>query len=141
MVLYAKDIVESDFISVNGNTNVLEAAKLMKQRKHGFVVIASEGKPVGIVTEWDLVSKIVADEKNPSSVLVKEIMSQNVMSVKTNDGIDYVSKLMAEKGIRRVLVLDKGEVIGFITAKTVLSRLEEYINSVSTQIARLNSPM
>ena len=141
MVLYAKDIVESDFISVSGDTNALEAAKLMKQRKHGFVIIASEGKPIGIVTEWDLVSRIVAEEKDPSSVLVKEIMSQNVMSVKANDGIDFVSKLMADKGIRRVLVIDKGKIIGVITAKTVLARLEDYINSVSTQIARLHSPI
>ncbi len=113
----------------------------MKQRKHGFVIIASEGKPIGIVTEWDLVSRIVAEEKDPSSVLVKEIMSQNVMSVKANDGIDFVSKLMADKGIRRVLVIDKGKIIGVITAKTVLARLEDYINSVSTQIARLHSPI
>jgi CBS domain-containing protein len=68
-------------------------------------------------------------------------MSPNVVSVKASDGIDFVSKLMAGKGIRRVLVMDKGKIIGVITAKTVLLRLEDYINSISTQIARLHSPM
>jgi CBS domain-containing protein len=141
MVLYAKDIVETDFLSMEGSANALEAAKLMKERKHGFVVIIAEGRPIGIATEWDYLSKIVAMGKSPDKVLLKDIMSQNVFSVKASDGIDYVSKLMAERGIRRVLVLDKDKVVGVITAKTVLARLEDYINSVSAQIARLNSPM
>ena len=141
MVLYAKDIVESDFISLSGNTSALEAAKHMKQKKHGFVLVTSDGAPIGIVTEWDLVSRILADEMSPSSITIKEIMSPNVVSVKASDGIDFVSKLMAGKGIRRVLVMDKGKIIGVITAKTVLLRLEDYINSISTQIARLHSPI
>ena len=141
MVLYAKDIVERDFISMSYDTNALEAAKIMKEKKHGFVIIISDGKPIGIATEWDYLSKIVATGMQPERVLLKDIMSQNVVSVKAGDGIDFVSKMMAEKGIRRVLVMDKEKLIGVITSKTVLSRLEDYINSVSAQIARLNSPM
>lgn len=141
MVLYAKDIVESDFISLGVEVTAFEAAKLMKERKHGFAILTSDGRPVGILTEWDLVSKIIADGKDPSRVKIKDIMSANVVSVKTNDGIDTISKLMTEKGIRRVLVMDKGKIIGVITSKTVLARLEEYINSISTQIARLHSPL
>ncbi|MHB1868772.1 MAG: CBS domain-containing protein [Nitrososphaerales archaeon] len=141
MVLYARDIVESDFISLPGDTNALDAAKIMKEKRHGFAIIIAEGKPVGIVTEWDYLSRIVAAEKSPASIMIKEIMSENVVSVKASDGIDYVSKLMADRGIRRVLVVDKGKIVGVITSKTVLSRLEDYINSISSQIARLNSPL
>ena len=141
MVLYAKDIVEPDFISLAGETNALDAAKIMKDKRHGFAIIIADGKPTGIVTEWDYLSKVVASEKNTASVTIKEIMSENVVSVKASDGIDFVAKLMADRGIRRVLVVDKGKIIGVITAKTVLSRLEDYINSISSQIARLNSPL
>ncbi|MDG6905800.1 MAG: CBS domain-containing protein [Nitrososphaerota archaeon] len=141
MVLYAKDIVEPDFIAVGEEISVFEAAKMMKQKKHGFVMLTSNGKPLGIVTEWDLVSKVVAEGKDPAVVQIKEIMSPNIVTVKANDGIDFVSKLMAERGIRRVLVMDKDRIVGVITSKTVLARLEEYINSISTQIARLHSPI
>ena len=141
MVLYAKDIVERDFISLSPDTNSLDAAKLMKEKHNGFVIVVSNGKSIGITTEWDFVSKIVALEKDPAKVKLAEVMSHNVFAVKANDGIDYVSKLMAERGIRRVLVLDGEKLLGVITTKTVLSRLEDYINSVSAQIARLNSPM
>ena len=141
MVLYAKDIVEGDFISLTPETNALDAAKIMKEKRRGFVIVVSGDKPFGIATEWDYLSKIVALERNPAKVNLGEIMSENVFTVKGSDGIDYVSKLMAERGIRRVLVVDDDKLLGVITSKTVLSRLEDYINSVSAQIARLNSPM
>jgi len=141
MVLYAKEIVEKDFISLGGDTNAFESAKLMKDRKHGFVIIVTgDGKPIGIVTEWDYISKVTTEGKNPASITLKEIMSVNLVTVDSGQGIDEVAQVMTEKGIRRVLVLHQGKVIGVITAKTVLATLKAYLDTVSTQIARLQGP-
>jgi len=141
MVLYAKDIVEPDFISLKGEVNALEAARMMKSKSHGFVIVESEDRrPKGIVTEWDYISKVVAEGKDPSKVSLAEIMSGNLLTVKASDGIDQVAHVMAERGVRRVLVLENGKILGAITAKTVLGRLQEYIDRISGQIARLNSP-
>jgi CBS domain-containing protein len=141
MVLFARDIVEKDFVSLGGDTDAFEAAKIMRDRKHGFVVIASgDGKPVGIVTEWDYVSKIAAEGRDPAKVMLKEVMSVNLVTVDAGWGIDQVSQFMSERRIRRVLVLHDGKVIGVITARTVMSTLKDYIDTVSTQIARLQSP-
>ncbi len=120
MVLFARDIVEPDFVSLPEDTDALEA---------------------GIVTEWDYLSKVVAENLVVSQVKLKELMSTSLVTVSADEGIDEVVKTMAEKGIRRVLVLDKGKVIGAITSRTVLRRLEEYIDKISTQIARLNQPL
>src|SRR6266550_2662410 len=103
MVLVAKDIVEKDFISLSRNTSALEAARQMKAKSHGFVIIASGG---GVP-----------------------------------EGIVQVAQIMTQKGIRRVLVISDHKVLGVITAKTMLSRLKEYIDRISSQIARLQSPM
>jgi len=139
-VLFAKDIVEPDFITLPGETSALQAAKLMAEKKHGYALVSQNGTPVGMVTEWDYLSKVVAADRRPADVLLREIMTQNLVTVQAGDGIDAVSKLMAEKGIRRVIVMDKGKILGIITSKTILSRLEEYVNRVSSQIARLQSP-
>ncbi|MEM0075803.1 MAG: CBS domain-containing protein [Conexivisphaerales archaeon] len=141
MVLYAKDIVDRDFIALPRSTTVLEAAKIMKEKRHGFVVITTEdGRPEGIVTEWDLVSKIIAEEKNPNEVRLEDIMTKEVISVKANDGIDYVAKVMTDKMIRRLLVLENDKVLGFITSRTIVKNLNEYVDRVSAQIARLQAP-
>ena len=132
--------MEKDFITLRDSTSALDAAKLMKEKKHGFALVSVDEKAKGIVTEWDYLSKIIANERSPATVLLKEIMSENLVTVAANDGIDSVSKLMAEKGIRRVVVMENDKILGVITSKTILLRLEEYVNRVSAQIARLQSP-
>ena len=141
MVLVAKDIVEKDFLSLPKSTSALEAARQMKARGNGFVIIASGIGPEGIVTEWDFLAKIMAEGKDPVGVKLGDIMTSNLVSVDGNEGIDQVAQIMTQKGIRRVLVISDHKVLGVITAKTMLSRLKEYIDRVSSQIARLQSPM
>jgi predicted transcriptional regulator len=141
MVLVAKDIVEKDFLSLPRSTSALEAARQMKTRSNGFVIIASGSGPEGIVTEWDFLAKIMAEGKDPAGVKLADIMTSNLVSVDANEGIDQVAQIMTQKGIRRVLVISDHKVLGVITAKTMLARLKEYIDRVSSQIARLQSPM
>jgi signal-transduction protein with cAMP-binding, CBS, and nucleotidyltransferase domain len=142
MVLVAKDIVEKEFLSLSIDTSALEAARHMKANGHGFAIIASSaGVPEGIVTEWDFLAKIMAEGKDPAGVKLSDIMTSNLVSVDGNEGIDQVAQIMAQKGVRRVLVISDHKVLGVITAKTMLSRLKEYVDRVSTQIARLQSPM
>jgi CBS domain-containing protein len=139
MVLVAKDILEKDFLSMPEDTTLYQATQQMKTSRHGFVIATdNKGKPVGIVTEWDIVSKVVAEGKDPKKVRLEELMTRDLITVDPQDGIDEVSQFMATKGIRRVLVVADGKVLGVITARTVLARLKEYVNKVSSQIARLN---
>ncbi len=142
MVLVAKDIVEKDFLSLQADTSALDAARQMKAKRHGFAIIASSsGSPEGIVTEWDYLSKVVAEGKDPARVRLAEIMTSSLVSVDAGEGLDQVAQLMAQKGIRRVLVLKDHTVLGVITASIMLSRLKEYIDRISSQIARLQGPM
>ena len=142
MVLVAKDIVEKEFLSLSRETTALEGARQMKVKRHGYAIIASStGSPEGIVTEWDYLSKIVAEGRDPSHVRLGEIMTSDLVSVDANVGLDQVAQLMTQKGIRRVLVLKDRKVIGVITAAIMLSRLKEYVDKVSSTIARLQSPM
>ena len=142
MVLVAKDIVEKDFLSLSRNTSAFEAARQMKAKGHGFVIIASDGGvPEGIVTEWDFLAKIMSEGKNPGDMKLVDMMTSNLVSVDGNEGIDQVAQVMTQRGIRRVLVITDHKVLGVITAKTMLSRLKEYVDRVSSQIARLQSPM
>ncbi len=139
--MVAKDIVQKDFLSLQPDTSALEAARQMKAKRHGFAIIASPSTgPVGIVTEWDYLSKVVAEAKDASQVKLADIMTRDLVGVDANDGLDQVAQLMAQRGIRRVLVLRNHDVIGVITASIMLCRLKEYIDRISTQIARLQAP-
>jgi IMP dehydrogenase len=140
LVLFAKDVAETVFLSLPRGTNALEAAKKMKETRQGFVIVTDGGAPEGIVTEWDYLSKVVAEGSDPAKVTLGDIMTPGLITVKGNDGLDSVAKTMTEQGVRRVLVLQDGKVLGVITSRTILARLEEYVNKVSTTIARLQAP-
>ena len=140
MVLYARDIVESDFLSLQPTATVLEGARSMKWSRHGFVVIGAPSSPVGIVTEWDVISKVVAEGKDPANVTLEEIMSGGLVFVEGDMPISAVSQLMTEKGVRRLLVKQEGKVVGAITAKTMMARLNEYVDKISAQIGSLQAP-
>ena len=142
MVLYAKDIVETDFLSLPPDTSVLQAAKAMATRHQGFAVVTTPDKgPVGIVTEWDVLAKVVAQARDPAHVHLAEIMTSALVSVDPNEGIDRVARLMAKDGTRRVIVVKNAKVLGVIRARTILARMRDYIDSVSAQIARSQLPL
>jgi len=137
MVLYAKDIVETEFLSLPPSTSVLDAAKIMARGHQGFVIVASPARgPVGIVTEWDVLAKVVTEGRDPAEVALGVIMSTKLVSVDPNEGVDRVAQLMADEGTRRVLVMKGSEVLGVIRVRTILARMRDYIDSVSAQIAR-----
>jgi len=142
MVLYARDIVETEFLSMPPNRSVLDAAKAMAARRHGFVIVMSpEGTPIGIVTEWDVRAKVAARGRDPPGVRLQDVMTRTLVSVDANEGIDQVAKLMAQDGTRRILVTKDGKMVGVIRVQTILARMRDYIDSISAQIARSQLPI
>ncbi len=140
MVLYAKDIVQTDFLSVSANSTVFDGAKAMKSSRHGFAVIGTPNEPQGIVTEWDIICKVVSEGWDPQKVTMGEIMTTELVSVEGSAPLSDVSQLMTEKGVRRLIVKDGKNVIGYITSKTMLARMNDYVDKVSAQISRLQTP-
>lgn len=141
MVLFAKDVAEPVFLTLSPATNALDAARLMKEKRQGYVIVVRDDKPVGIVTEWDYLSKVVAEGKEPSKITVGEMMTEGLISVPASEGLEGVARIMTEKGVRRVLVIQDNRVIGAITSRTILAHLDEYIDKVSSTIARLQAPL
>ena len=68
-------------------------------------------------------------------------MTRSLVYVEANEGIDRVAQIMADKGIRRVLVQKDGKVIGVIRAQTIARRMRDYLDSISAQIARAQLPL
>jgi CBS domain-containing protein len=140
VVLNARDIVEKDFISLTPETSALDAAKRMAHEGHGFVIVSDlAGDAIGIVTEWDFIAKIDGQDKDPGNVRLRDIMSSQLVSIDAGAGFDEVARLMASKGIRRLLVMDHGHLVGVVTARRVIEKLNEYVTKISVQIARLQS--
>ena len=140
MVLYARDIVEKEFLSLTEGSTVMDAAKAMKARKRGFVLVGSAASPRGIVTEWDILSKVVSEGLDPVKVTLGDVMTRDLLSIDGGAGLAAVSQLMSEHGVRRLLVKEHDQVIGYITSRTMLARMNDYVDKVSSQISMLQAP-
>ncbi len=114
-------------ITVGIDSSILEAANLMAEKNVGSLVVFYRGEPVGIVTERDVLEKIVAKGLDGSKVQVKEIMSRSLISANGDTPIIEAIRMMQKKKIRRLLVMEKRKLIGIVTQRDLLRALAFHV--------------
>ncbi len=123
---------------VEKGLNVMYAASIMKERARGSLVVLDNGKPVGIITERDIVRRLVAEGKSASATKVGEIMSIPLISVGPEATLAAAVRVMYENGIRRLPIVEDDRVIGIITS-TDLARVLYKEREKSDEILRAMS--
>jgi len=139
MVLRAREIMHTDILMVEADLSVLATAQRMAQSHKGYAIVAEGGKPMGIVTEWDLVEKVLAKELDPRSIKVGSIASRPLISCDKETPTEEVVEIMVSKGVRRLLVVDGEAVVGVITSKDILRIFKEYVDQISSIVARFSA--
>jgi CBS domain-containing protein len=111
-----REIMTEQPISLNGESTVQEAARTMRERNIGAVLITDgEQRLQGIVTDRDIVVRAIAQGKEPSQTRLREICSAALAHLTPEDTVDNAIKLMAKKGIRRIPVIDGERPVGVIS--------------------------
>jgi len=106
--------ITQELLMIDINSTAWDAAKLMRDKKSGSVFVSQGGRPVGIVTERDMLYKIVAEDLPAAHVLLRKIMSSPLMSVSEDTPVSKAIELMQEKGFRRLLITRDGQAIGMV---------------------------
>ena len=111
------DILRKKLESVEERTSILEVAKKMKDRNvSSLVVVDTNGKPVGIVTERDIITKVCINDVPTSTVISKEIMSTPLITIKGSSSTSTAAEMMIKNNVRHLLVIDDdNDRIGIIT--------------------------
>lgn len=110
-----EELITRNLVYINSDSNTIKAAILMRENNISCLVVKEKGEFIGIVTEKDLINKVVAEELYPGDITIEKIMSKDLVSISKNDSIENAAKLMKEKGVRRLVVLEDDRVIGVIT--------------------------
>ena len=116
-----KDIMTSDVIAVEASKPANEAAKIMEQRRVGAIVVTENDTPVGIVTDRDFATKIVA-HAYPFHTPVKQIMSSPLVAISPDESVWSIADLMYTRGIRKLPVIDDDKVVGIVTATDLVTQ-------------------
>jgi CBS domain-containing protein len=123
----ARDIMSKKIITIESNVSSAEIAKIMDKNKVSSVIITKDQSPIGIVTERDMVSKIIAQNKKPSEVKTAEITVSPLVTVNSLTPTDEVAKKMVDKKIRRVVVMDSDQALGIITVTDFVKHMNEML--------------
>ena len=110
-----KEVMAKDVVTVQPNATVKAAVELMNQHEIGCIVVKDEEKPIAIVTERDVLAKIVCQCKNPEQVMVSEIMSQPLLVGKVGMSLEEAVKFMFIQNIKKLPIVDDGKLVGLIT--------------------------
>ena len=108
-------------LTIEPGKTILDAAKKMADHNIGGMVISKDGKkPLGIITERDILKRIIAQGKDPAATTVDDIMTKKVLSVEVETSLLEISKIMSKNGLRRILVMEKDKMIGIVTSRDLL---------------------
>jgi predicted transcriptional regulator len=119
-------LIQPGVITVESEATVSEVARIMVQKSVRNIFVTRKGEPVGLVRDWDVITRVVAFNLNPDMVSVDEIMYTPAPTVTVDAELPQIAALMAESGVRRVLVREGDKILGSITAGSLLSIVSSF---------------
>jgi len=132
--MLVKDVMSSPVITIDENAPANRVAELMDKHGLGCIIVTSkEGKPLGIITERDLVRRVLAKNIKPNSFNAKEVMTSPLITVEPDEKISEVARKMSRLNIRRLAVMYKGQLVGVLSSKDVLGVMPELIEIIQEQ--------
>lgn len=129
--MLAKNVMKTEVVTVSPSVPITEAALSMREEDIGVLVVVDDGgRPVGIITDRDIVVSVVADSKNPVEILVEEVMTKKLIVVQEDTSIFEILKILAKNNIRRVPVMKKGKLVGIVS-------VDDLIVVITTELSNL----
>ena len=110
-----RDVMSSNPVTMHTGTTVLEAARRMRDDDIGDVLVLRDGVVGGIVTDRDIVVRVLAEGLDPQGVSVSQIMSEDVICLSPEDSLERATEVMRDKAVRRIPVVEDGHPVGIVS--------------------------
>ena len=128
--MLVKDVMSSPVVTLEEDETSNKVANLMEENELGCVILTKNGKPVGIITERDLVIRVLAKNLAPDTVKAKEIMTAPLLTIQPEATISEAARRMSRLNIRRLGVVYKGSLVGLLSSKDILGVMPELIEII-----------
>ena len=127
-IMSPKEVVA---LRIESFPSTLDAIKLMIKNKVGSVAVVDiDGKPIGIITERDILKKVAALSKSPIDIAAQDVMSFPVMTIKAYDSIETAAAVMAKNKIKRLIVLEQdGSLAGVLSVTDIARKLAKIVEA------------
>ncbi|NIR87342.1 CBS domain-containing protein [Candidatus Bathyarchaeota archaeon] len=134
MSLEVQDIMVEEVVTIDEEATVKEAVKLMNKHEIGCLIAMKKGKPSGILTERDLLRRVLVESKDSEKIKVLEVMSKPIVVGKPKMEVEEAVRLMFKMKIKKLPVVEKGRLLGLITL-TDLVRFQPQMISILKKLS------
>jgi CBS domain-containing protein len=125
MATSVRDAMTEDPRSIGASASVVEAARLMREKDIGSLPITEDEQLVGMLTDRDLTTRVVAEAADPKMTSVGDVCSRNLISVEPDKDLEEALQLMARHQVRRLPVVENGSLIGIVAQADIALRENE----------------
>ena len=134
-----RDYMSMRVVSVDDSDSVYNAADIIIKNNIGCVVVTRYGDVVGIVTKGDILKNALLKSKDPVETKIKEIMTKSPITVEASESLEQAAKLMTEKNVTKLPVLDEGILVGVISASDIIRAEPTYASFLRSLVERKTS--
>lgn len=139
-MLKVKDVMTASVVTVDVGVSVREAVERMNAQEIGCLVVLEKGQYAGMLTERDVLRRVVAEARNPEEVLVGQVMSKPLTVVDPEANLEDAVKLMLEKRVKKLPVVKGEKLVGLITMTDVASAHSEMVKFLKELAAKYDIP-
>jgi len=127
-------IAQQEVVTAAGGTTVSDAARLMRQKQVGAVMVVEQDKLAGVFTERDALFRVLAEGRDAHSTRLAEVMTPNPQTIHPDKPFSEALHIMHEGGFRHVPVVEDGRPVGMVSARDALGpELEDFIYELLRQ--------
>jgi len=129
--MLVKDVMSSPAVAIEENVSANRVAHLMDKTDLGCVIVTSKDeKPIGIITERDLVVRVLAKNVKPDTLRAKEVMTAPLINIEPDATVTEAARRMSRLNVRRLGVIYKEKLVGIISSKDILAVMPELLETI-----------
>jgi CBS domain-containing protein len=136
MSLQVKDVMVTNLISIEAGATAAKAAELMNKHDIGCLIVVSYGNPIGIVTQSDMLRRVLLQKRDAAKTEVGNIMSAPLITTQPQADIRDAVRLMNERRIKKLPVIEEGKLIGLVSLTDVMRSLAYFEHVISSLCTR-----
>jgi len=136
MSLKIEDVMVKDVITIDAEKTAKDAADMMNRYEIGCLLVVRRGKAIGILTERDLLKRVISEAKDPTTTKVKDIMSKPLIVVEAETDLEDAARVMFKMKIKKLPIIAHGKLSGLVTL-TDLARFQPQMIKILKQLSRM----
>ena len=125
MAKSVRDSMTADPSSIGASASVVEAARIMREEHIGSLLVTDDEKLVGMITDRDITTRVVAEAADPNRMSVGDVYSRDLISVESDKDLEEALQLMARHQVRRLPVVENGGLVGIVAQADIALRETE----------------